>query len=113
MPFHIESSCTCCGCGVGFYNCNNEKIILLCEECDAVWLSPFKLSSPENPIFFVDSSTGYFNKENCKVGGDNSKWALYEEIPAEWRSIVINSPEAGVNNESTEDFEEFSKKLGF
>jgi hypothetical protein len=73
---------------------NGESIVLMCNECDAVWLEPehFEIDyflSPQPPDFLVPGT-------NCSVGGPKSRWASKDEVSKKgWSSFIVGETEEG------------------
>jgi hypothetical protein len=64
---------------VGFRLCSDEKtMVLMCDECDAVWLRPDLIDLdhaiyPQQPHFLIGN-------ENCSIKKPLSHWATQQEI---------------------------------
>lgn len=78
--YYLEESCSVCGDGIlGFLRCSDgKKIVIMCEECNSVWLTPSEVESespiyPEAPEFLLPDS-------KISISGGNSGWASLEEI---------------------------------
>jgi hypothetical protein len=92
---HIEQFCPICEYGsMGFLRCSdNETIVLLCDECDAIWLSPKKVSAnqalfPTSPEFLVPSL-------QCSIKEPPSRWATQEEVANKgWSSFIAGESKA-------------------
>lgn len=76
--FFIEKSCPLCQSGaVGFRLTSRRDVLLMCNECDAVWTSPndVELKSavfPSQPEFQVNS--------HGSVKSPDSQWAGLSDI---------------------------------
>lgn len=85
----IDHVCPICGGGsIGFRRCGGiTKLVLMCDECDAVWLEPTETSAasalfPEGPDFRVPGCT-------FTVGGTGARWATWDEVAAAgWKEYV-------------------------
>ncbi len=78
--FYINSSCPICDYGsIGFRKCaNSSTVVLLCDECDSVWLDPTdvnpkKVIYPKAPDFIVPGL-------DCSILAPHSRWADKDEI---------------------------------
>ena len=79
--FYIEKSCPMCLYGsVAFRKCSNDKtIILLCEECESIWLTPEGVDASSalaasQPDYLVPAL------EECSWALPLARWATMEEI---------------------------------
>lgn len=87
--FYIETRCPICKDGViGFRGCTpGIQIVLMCDECDAVWLDPNTISSAialslQGPDFSVP---GW----NCTIRSPLARWATREEIiQVHWEDYI-------------------------
>ena len=89
----VESVCTSCERGrVSFAVAQNgETIVLMCDECDAVWLHPNRVRS-EAPTF-VEGSEHLLPGTSIKLGS-NTRWARQEEVlTAGWASFIAGEAE--------------------
>lgn len=78
--YYLEKNCSVCGDGVlGFLRCSDgEKVVIMCDECNSVWLAPDEVEDqnpiyPEAPDFLLPDS-------RCSISGGDSGWASFEEI---------------------------------
>jgi hypothetical protein len=78
--FYLENNCPVCVDGIlGFYKCSdNYTIVIMCEECNSVWLNPADIENKE-PIY---PRSPEFNipELNVSMSGGGSGWAAYEDI---------------------------------
>lgn len=78
--YYLENNCVVCGDGIlGFLRCSDGKtIVIMCEECNSVWLSPNEVAR-ESPIY--PEAPDFILPESCVsiIGGD-SGWASHDEI---------------------------------
>jgi Zn-finger nucleic acid-binding protein len=85
---YVKESCPICLTGdVGFRLCSDhDNVVLMCDECDSVWLDPRELDSahviyPQPPDFVV--------APHCSVASPRSRWATREEVAeAGWSGYV-------------------------
>ncbi len=93
--FYVASSCPICGVGtVGFRCCNDgATLVLMCDECDSVWLSPETITAelaayPQPPAFLVPGLA-------VSVTGTAAGWANKGQIQeADWFSFVVGKAPA-------------------
>lgn len=78
MLLNVYHNCPICLDGqVGFRKCQNDPtLILMCDECDSVWLDPEEINSetviyPASPDFLIPE---------LKCSTINSRWATDAEI---------------------------------
>ena len=76
----IKEDCPVCSYGnVGFRKCSDQKtIVLMCDECDAVWLDKGEIKSenaifPEAPDFNLPGSS-------ISIANPKASWASIEDI---------------------------------
>ncbi len=86
--FYLTTSCSVCGGGAcGVRRCSDETtLVVMCDECDAVWTSADLQASraifPTGPDFLLPGST-------VSVAGPVSRWATASEIDeGGWRPFV-------------------------
>ena len=79
---------------VGFWRCDDgNRLVLVCDECDATWLHPASVTSesalfPASPDFNVDNL-------GCSLSGPKAGWAEREEIKvAGWEPFIAGESEA-------------------
>lgn len=88
--FHVKGICPICDAGgLGFRRCSDgETIVLMCDECDSVWLDP-RNTDAKKALRSEDSEGGVVTGLKCGVGGKLSGWATQEEIrTAGWINYV-------------------------
>ena len=79
--FYLKENCSVCGDGLlGFLLCSDDKtVVVMCEECCSVWLSPDELEQPpivtEAPKFLLPES-------DVSISGGAATWASLQEIYA-------------------------------
>jgi hypothetical protein len=78
--YYVENPCPICHAGaVGFRRCSDGiAIVLMCTECDAVWLGPVVIASesaifPTAPDYLVEGLS-------CSTGAGRAGWADLPEI---------------------------------
>lgn len=94
MIYYIQQNCPICHYGsVGFRICSDkETIVLMCDECDSIWLDPADISCsnvtyPTSPDFKIPNL-------NCSVKSPISSWANKEEIEKYgWKAAIDRSGE--------------------
>ena len=83
-PFCSEYGNVCFRLAAG-----KERVVLVCDECDATWLNPNEVSAeradaPQPPDFTISGT-------NSRLGA-GSRWATLEEIQASgFAQFVANS----------------------
>ena len=92
MICNIEAECPACGAGiVGFRVCSDRTtLVLMCDECDAIWTSPILISLdtalfPSAPDFRVAAL-------DCSLRG--SRWAVEEEVIRWGWGLYMGGPDA-------------------
>jgi hypothetical protein len=77
---YIAKRCSVCETGnIGFRRCSDEKaLVLMCDECDALWLSPTTVG-PEHALYarppdFKVPGMG------CAIAGGQAGWASRDEV---------------------------------
>jgi hypothetical protein len=91
----VEAFCPICKWGaIGFRQCSDGKtIVLMCDECDAVWLDPQEIDSdhalfPAPPEFLVPTL-------ECSVSVPLSHWATQKEITTRgWACYIAGESKA-------------------
>ncbi len=78
--YYLEKNCPVCQEGIlGLLTCSDgEKVVIMCDECDSVWLSPEEVAIqepiyPTPPDFFLPNS-------KISVSGGHSGWAQRDAI---------------------------------
>ena len=87
--FYVKGVCTYCEAGqVGFRRCSDGvTIVLMCDECDFVWLHPQSLDLKD--AVFPDMNTSKVPGTNHSVGGGAAGWATRAEVErAGWQSYI-------------------------
>jgi hypothetical protein len=87
--FYISTPCPACSAGaVGFRRCSDGRsIVLLCNECDAVWLQPH-IVTLDSAIFPTAPDYAVAGLE-CSVAGPHAHWAGRDEIRAAgWEAFI-------------------------
>lgn len=87
--FYVATQCPiCCAGAIGFRKCSDgTTMVLMCNECDAVWKSPDRISAdsavfPAAPEFVVEET-------GCSVAAPGATWAEQQEIEArEWGAFI-------------------------
>lgn len=79
--FRIEKNCPFCRYGtIVFGKCSDNKtIVLICEECESIWLDPQKVGIE----YMLDAPPpGYYvaTLECCSIALPPARWATEEEI---------------------------------
>src|ERR1700730_292949 len=79
---------------VGFWRCSDgTTLVLMCDECNAVWLDPTSVTSesalfPSSPDFIVDSL-------GISLRAPKTGWAEREEITtAGWEGFIAGESHA-------------------
>jgi hypothetical protein len=78
--YYLEENCVVCGDGIlGFLRCSDgKKIVIMCEECNSVWLTPGEVSH-EDPIY-TEAPDYLLPDSNISISGNDSGWASLDEI---------------------------------
>ena len=92
---YIKTSCPICTEGmVGFRRCSdNETIVLMCDECDTVWLRPQEVNAshalyPSPPEYLVPTL-------ECSIKSPHSQWAEEEDVAEKgWSTYVAGEGKA-------------------
>lgn len=87
--FYLNNSCLVCRTGsLGFRRCSDGKsIVVMCDECEAVWDSPNLISTSN----VLDAAPPDFEVQGLgvSIAGGSATWANYDEICAKgWRNYV-------------------------
>lgn len=71
-------TCPICAQGqIGFRKCaNSPQIVLMCDECDSVWLDPDSVTA--NNVIYLESPNFEIPLQNCSM--INSRWATRDEV---------------------------------
>lgn len=77
---------------VGFQLCDDHKqIVLRCDECDAIWLSPASYKSGQGKTMLV-ARPPHFLVPNTHCSLKNIRWATEEEIERYgWKEYIVGS----------------------
>src|SRR3954468_24330151 len=92
---HVEGICPFChGGSVGFGPCSDGKtIVLMCDECEALWLDPEHRTAAD--ILFPHSGSFEVPGLEVSIGGDRAGWATRAEVEsAGWREHVAGETSA-------------------
>jgi hypothetical protein len=92
--FYVSTPCPACGEGLlGFQMCSDGKtIVLVCDECDAVYLRPDAITRetalfPSWPDFLIEGL-------GCSIAtAAGARWATLEEIRAAQLEKFVATPE--------------------
>ncbi|MCC6605293.1 MAG: hypothetical protein IT327_18945, partial [Anaerolineae bacterium] len=87
--FYIVNNCPVCLYGsVGFWRCADGKtLILLCDECDSMWLNPQKVET-EN-LLASTARNNFIPEVNCFLLGDQAGSATIEDIKKQgWLNYI-------------------------
>lgn len=78
MIYSKQDVCPICQQGkVGFRKCaNSTSIVLMCDECDSIWLEP-NLVEVDN-VIYLEPPDFVIPSLNCSLL--NSRWASREEV---------------------------------
>jgi len=94
--FYIKQFCPICKTGtIGFRFCEGEnRIILMCDECDTVWNSPDNISVC-HALFLTPPGFCISGTNCCLIA---SHWATREEIKKQdWAAYVYSETEGLVD----------------
>jgi hypothetical protein len=77
---YLEGLCACCEAGVlGIRRCDDgATLVLMCEECDAVWLDPADRSI--EVARYADIGTFELPGLPLKLGGGAAGWATRADV---------------------------------
>lgn len=78
MFLNIKKDCPVCFQGqIGFRKCANaHTLILMCDECDSIWISPLEIEVSK--AIYLSDPDYYIPQVNCSLM--DSRWATYSEI---------------------------------
>ena len=78
--FYIDKGCPACRAGLlGFLKCSDDQtIVLVCDECDAVWLNATDISV--DAAVFPDSPDDVLAGLGCSIASPHARWATRDEI---------------------------------
>jgi hypothetical protein len=93
---YVTETCPVCTAGnIGFRRCSDGvTIVLMCDECDSVWLDPARRSSADAlaPATFSFEVPG----TACAVGRGQAGWATRAEVErAGWLAHVAGERATG------------------
>ena len=79
---------------VGFRRCSDKKtVILVCDECEAVWLTPAEVEKP-NP-WLVKPPLYLLPGTEIRVFGEDTAWATMGEIRGSgWEDFITGECKA-------------------
>ncbi len=88
----IDGACPICGTGTrGLRMCSdNARIVAMCDECDAVWLSPHGVGAKDAvfaapPLFLLPG-------HDCSLATPSARWATRSEVETtEWADLVAGT----------------------
>jgi hypothetical protein len=94
----IKELCPLCYWGqIGFRLCSDKKtVVLMCDECDAVWLRPGDVNTsiplyPQSPDFIVPGL-------ECSILSPHSQWACKSDIiRVGWEQFIANDDKNTIN----------------
>ncbi|VAX38407.1 hypothetical protein MNBD_PLANCTO02-1413 [hydrothermal vent metagenome] len=98
--------CSSCGGGVlGVRICGEGDVVALCDECDALWLSPVLKNSPQFPEQ-PDLPCPYCRQSLIKTP---ARWATTDDLALpqnkHWRESILGTGEPlGESDDSSESF---------
>lgn len=80
---------------IGFRLCSDGKtIVLMCDECDAVWLDPQNLEGES--FLSLQSSDFIVPGTDCSVRFPESRWATRDEIVNfGWEKFIVDENSTG------------------
>lgn len=87
----LSTNCPICGTGnLGFRTCDDHRtIVIMCDECDAVWLDPAQTDAslalyPSKPPFIVPGTS-------VSIAQPKAHWSSRDEIVAAgWADWIVN-----------------------
>jgi hypothetical protein len=95
-----EKSCPVCIYGsIGYWRCSDGKtIVLICNECDSVWLHPENIDL-EN-LHISTASDDIMIEIGCSLTGNDAGYATREDIERQgWQKQVRNQGRETTNTE--------------
>lgn len=93
--FYLRGQCPHCEYGqLGFRRCSDgATIVLMCDECDFVWLDPDHRTLDD--AAFPDMDTSKVPGTNLAVGGGAAGWATRDEVArAGWQAYIAGEYDA-------------------
>jgi hypothetical protein len=87
--FYIVANCPVCLYGsIGFWRCEDGKtIILLCDECDSLWLGPQKINTES--LLASTARDNFIPEVNCFLTGGQAGPATKEDIKKQgWLNYI-------------------------
>ena len=88
--FYINSLCPICNHGsIGFRKCANSNIlVMMCNECDSVWLKPTNVSAQE--VLYTIAPDFVVPGLDCSILAPYSRWADKDEIAEKgWAKFIV------------------------
>ena len=96
---YLKGQCVCCQAGMlGIWRCDDgATLVLMCDECQAVWLDPAELSI--DVVKYPDNRTFEIPGTDRKLGGGDSGWATRNDVArVGWsRYVRGESPDPGAS----------------
>jgi len=95
--FYVKELCAYCQAGaVGFRRCSDQvTIVLMCDECDFVWLRPDRTTLAD--ALFPSMETSQVPGTPYAVGGEGAGWATLAEIEqAGWQAYIYGEQQESV-----------------
>ena len=93
--FYVRTCRVCGAGGVGFLRCDDgATIVVMCDECDAVWLHPDRTGSRDDALY---TSPPAFQVPGlaCSLTGGSSGWATRAEVEAAgWQAYIAGEGKA-------------------
>jgi hypothetical protein len=86
---YVEDNCASCNAGLlGFRRCGDGKtLVVMCDECDAVWLDPTDLTIEAARFPGIDS--GEIPDLPFNIGGGAAGWVTRAEVErAGWQGYI-------------------------
>ena len=86
---YVEDNCPSCDAGLlGFRRCDDGKtLVVMCDECYAVWLDPTDLTIEAARFPGID--TGEIPGLSLHIGGSAAGWAARAEVErAGWQGYI-------------------------
>lgn len=77
--FYLQKNCGVCRDGLlGFLLCSDAKtVVVMCEECSSVWLTPDEL---EQPPIVTEAPRYLLPESDVSISGGSARWASFQEI---------------------------------
>jgi hypothetical protein len=93
--FYVKGTCPLCDAGnVGFRRCSDgQTIVLMCDECDTVWLDPERRTAED--AVYAQSFSFEVPGLRVSIGGGRAGWATRAEVEsAGWQEHVAGETSA-------------------